>query len=653
MSRPGRKMSAANQKMAEVQYKIRQNASEMQDYMKSLGKWEKDIKKKEKTLKKATRKSTTSSTKTTSSKTKARHVPAVRGTKGSTVYASTTATSHASTAHPMLSKHLKATGKSGAASESSTKQKYRSPAEAARARRAEEAKKKTTKDSHTYDKGYKKWENFDVDAELAKVDQEDDGSSTPLPPSSLQNEAAVQQSAAPVRNRSVKGKKRVSAPSISREELYKQDGNKHYGRGEFQQSIKCYTRCIAANPRNAVAYSNRAQAHVKLKNFLKAEEDCSSAIMIAPEFVKSWTRRGTARNSLGRHRAALRDFEKALVLEPSNKKLHTEVRKTREAIKSCVRRTPRQQIPVREIGSVSDVYFQGATNQGKEEQRSFGPTFTEIPDEAGDVAKVEEVEEVEEKKKQVSASAVSIEKVVSIVEEESAAAAAVAEEEREGEEATDMPIPTERQPTSPGSDSSWVVVEEEEEFERRRSEAKTTESSASSSSSSGEKKEERKSDSGDDEDDEKTVLVPEIPNELAPTINTERRVRKRKNVVDVMPKTSYEFVRVWRSINDEEKIKYVKMIGAKSLPKLFKQTGIETDMLEDLLRMASTAFTSPKLLLLCDGMAKTSRFATALMFLGDAEKETMLSTLSTVLMDSAIQEKYPKRHGRVSKAFGV
>jgi hypothetical protein len=375
--------------------------------------------------------------------------------------------------------------------------------------------------------------------------------------------------------------------------------------------------------------------------------------MIAPEFVKSWTRRGTARNSLGRHRAALRDFEKALVLEPSNKKLHTEVRKTREAIKSCVRRTPRQQIPVREIGSVSDVYFQGATNQGKEEQRSFGPTFTEIPDEAGDVAKVEEVEEVEEKKKQVSASAVSIEKVVSIVEEESAAAAAVAEEEREGEEATDMPIPTERQPTSPGSDSSWVVVEEEEEFERRRSEAKTTESSASSSSSSGEKKEERKSDSGDDEDDEKTVLVPEIPNELAPTINTERRVRKRKNVVDVMPKTSYEFVRVWRSINDEEKNKYVKMIGAKSLPKLFKQTGIETDMLEDLLRMASTAFTSPKLLLLCDGMAKTSRFATALMFLGDAEKETMLSTLSTVLMDSAIQEKYPKRHGRVSKAFGV
>jgi tetratricopeptide (TPR) repeat protein len=92
---------------------------------------------------------------------------------------------------------------------------------------------------------------------------------------------------------------------------------------------------------------------VKLKNFLKAEEDCTSGILLNPQFVKSWSRRGTARNSLGRHRAALRDFEKALTLEPTNKKLHAEVRKTREAIKNCVRRTPRLKVPIREIGKGS------------------------------------------------------------------------------------------------------------------------------------------------------------------------------------------------------------------------------------------------------------------------------------------------------------
>jgi tetratricopeptide (TPR) repeat protein len=184
--------------------------------------------------------------------------------------------------------------------------KYRSPAEAARARKAAAAASATSPqttdknkalDSHTYDKGYKRWETFDVDAELAKVDEEEQpGGTTALPRTTDAPRAPVARTKRRVVNTA------ASVPTISREELYKQDGNKHYKRGEFQLAIKCYTRCIASNPRNAVAYSNRAQAHVKLKNFLKAEEDCTSGILINPQFVKTWSRRGTARNSLGRHR---------------------------------------------------------------------------------------------------------------------------------------------------------------------------------------------------------------------------------------------------------------------------------------------------------------------------------------------------------------
>ena len=91
------------------------------------------------------------------------------------------------------------------------------------------------------------------------------------------------------------------------------------------------------------------------------------------------SRRGTARNFLGRHRAALRDFEKAMSFEPTNKKLHTEVRKTREAIKACVKRTPRQRVVIRELAAPVGPGFFGApgAKKGKQEkQTNVGPTFT-------------------------------------------------------------------------------------------------------------------------------------------------------------------------------------------------------------------------------------------------------------------------------------
>ena len=301
-----KKPSTANQKMAQVQYKIRQNAAEMQQSLKALGKWESDMKKKEKTLQHNPTKKYTANGGKKRSTTKTRHrtVPAVRGTTGSTVYASSTSTTTtAATPHPSLSKHLK---QSNTSSPAPAQTQYRSPAEAARARKAAAAASATSPqttdknkalDSHTYDKGYKRWETFDVDAELAKVDEEEQpGGTTALPRTTDAPRAPVARTKRRVVNTA------ASVPTISREELYKQDGNKHYKRGEFQLAIKCYTRCIASNPRNAVAYSNRAQAHVKLKNFLKAEEDCTSGILINPQFVKTWSRRGTARNSLGRHR---------------------------------------------------------------------------------------------------------------------------------------------------------------------------------------------------------------------------------------------------------------------------------------------------------------------------------------------------------------
>ncbi|RLN97935.1 hypothetical protein BBJ28_00016602, partial [Nothophytophthora sp. Chile5] len=140
-------------------------------------------------------------------------------------------------------------------------------------------------DAHTYDKGYKRWDQFDV-----------------------------------VRNR--------------------EDGNAHYKRGDYVAAIKSYTRCLGYNPQNAVVLSNRAMAFLKNREFANAEDDCTLALKADPTHVKSYSRRGTARNSLGKHRLALLDFQRAATLDPKSRQVQTQLQSTRELIRTAIKRAP-------------------------------------------------------------------------------------------------------------------------------------------------------------------------------------------------------------------------------------------------------------------------------------------------------------------------
>jgi len=81
-----------------------------------------------------------------------------------------------------------------------------------------------------------------------------------------------------------------------------------------------------------VVYSNRAMAYLKLREFLKAEDDCSKALLLNENHVKSLVRRGTARRKLEKHREALKDFQKAGEVEPENKEIQEEIRTTLKRI---------------------------------------------------------------------------------------------------------------------------------------------------------------------------------------------------------------------------------------------------------------------------------------------------------------------------------
>ena len=98
------------------------------------------------------------------------------------------------------------------------------------------------------------------------------------------------------------------------------------------------------------AFSNRAMCWIKLKEWRKAELDCTLALGVDPEHVKSLQRRATARNALGMHRAALSDLEAAVEAASEQgtglKALNSDKRKTKELLKSAIRSAPKRRVPI-------------------------------------------------------------------------------------------------------------------------------------------------------------------------------------------------------------------------------------------------------------------------------------------------------------------
>lgn len=92
-------------------------------------------------------------------------------------------------------------------------------------------------------------------------------------------------------------------------------------------------------------------AYLKSREFGKAEDDCNLALRIDPSHLKSLSRRGTARNSLGKHRLALLDFERAAELDPKSRQIQTQMASTRELIRTSIKRAPkRTQFSIEVIG---------------------------------------------------------------------------------------------------------------------------------------------------------------------------------------------------------------------------------------------------------------------------------------------------------------
>ena len=313
-----------------IQAQIRQNADEVSNMLQNIGKWEKSMKSKDETMRK-----------------KSAGMDGAPGVRGVRSGAGTVQTKSSNSFVPPIpnvvdhSDGKETEGKSGSAAK------------------------------HTYDVGYKKWENFDVDAALK--DEEGGGAAAgddigefnyddvsadpvteviqdqqkPLTPASL----AMFAGAAGVQVGAVEQQRGAQVPKArgvyhdkDAETAEREQGNKEFAAGQFPQAVKSYTKCLGLKKGNYIAFSNRAMAYLKMKEYIRAEVDCNSALTIDPFHVKSLVRRATARNALGKHRAALSDIYAAMELTEAssgNVKQHrVDLARTQEMLKQCVNRAP-------------------------------------------------------------------------------------------------------------------------------------------------------------------------------------------------------------------------------------------------------------------------------------------------------------------------
>lgn len=165
---------------------------------------------------------------------------------------------------------------------------------------------------HTYDKGYAKWEKFDVEAALASEEENKDGARKhdepveTVHPFLRAQRQALPEVSEPLGNQMPATEDRdpevlcvVSNVTETIVQVAQREvGNAAFARGDYAAAVKSYTICLGLKKQNAVAFSNRAMAYLKLKEYHNAEIDCTSALAIDSSHVKSLHRRAAARASL-------------------------------------------------------------------------------------------------------------------------------------------------------------------------------------------------------------------------------------------------------------------------------------------------------------------------------------------------------------------
>lgn len=99
---------------------------------------------------------------------------------------------------------------------------------------------------------------------------------------------------------------------------WKNKGNACFQKGEYEKAVELYSRSISCDPDVISALGNRSMAYLKLEKYHECVDDCTMVLEKDNGHVKSYLRRGTAKQHLGQMQGAIEDFEECIRREPYN-----------------------------------------------------------------------------------------------------------------------------------------------------------------------------------------------------------------------------------------------------------------------------------------------------------------------------------------------
>ena len=162
---------------------------------------------------------------------------------------------------------------------------------------------------------YKAWENFNIDAEIEKLDDKI--------PKVLKTPKV---SAPPQSKIVVKGGRSVNS-EIDR---LKDQGNLEFSAKEYNKALDKYQECLVKEVPNdvkVILFSNSAECFLRLKNPDGALDQAEKALAIDNKHAKSLLRRAKAKKMLGKFRNAKTDLEECLKIDPNNAAVKLELTK--------------------------------------------------------------------------------------------------------------------------------------------------------------------------------------------------------------------------------------------------------------------------------------------------------------------------------------
>ncbi|CAG8533388.1 13021_t:CDS:2 [Ambispora leptoticha] len=126
-----------------------------------------------------------------------------------------------------------------------------------------------------------------------------------------------------------KGKKTLRLEKAQQE---KEQGNESFKRADYSKAVEYYGKAMELDPKEAVYVINRAMAYLRMKEWVKAENDCTAGLHLHPYNVKALWRRGIARREQNKLKEAKEDLDHALELDPDNRAVKIELEKVLNAL---------------------------------------------------------------------------------------------------------------------------------------------------------------------------------------------------------------------------------------------------------------------------------------------------------------------------------